>query len=102
MYLTILNTYKVGVPGISELWLTPSATESFINIHGILVARADSPNSSGKHSVVVFVNKLKFYVIDYSMPNAVIVFLVDFCVYIINIYRPPSYSLDNNGSLMFF
>ena len=51
-------------------------------------------------NIFVLVKKLNFKVINCSIPNVVIVFLMDFSVSIVNVYRPPSNSADNNEVLM--
>ena len=61
--------------------LTPSVTDSFISTPRFVMAMADSPDSCRKHDVEVFVDtKLKFDFVVCSIPNVVIIFLVN-CVF---------------------
>ena len=54
--------------------------------------RADSPDSVRKHGVVVYVKKnISFDVVFYPVPNAVVIYLLAFIVYVISMYRPPLY-----------
>ena len=67
------------------------------------ITRADSPDSVRKHGVVAFVNsKFKFNFIPCYLPIDLIVNLLDFEIYVINMYRAPSYSPEPNASIMSF
>ena len=67
------------------------------------ITRADSPDSVRKHGVVAFVNsKFKFNFIPCYLPIDLIVNLLDFEIYVINMYRAPSYSRELNESIMKF
>ena len=51
-----------------------------------MITRSDNPDSCRKHSAVVFVSSmLKPDVFDCPIPYALIICLVDFCVYAVNV-----------------
>ena len=65
--------------------------------------RADSPDSVRKHGVVVYVKKnISFDVVSCPVPNAVVIYLFAFNVYVISIYRPPSYSSEQDTAIIDF
>ena len=86
---------RIDTLSVSESWLTPNVPDFYNMLHNYEIARADSPDSVRKHGVVVYVNsKFKFNLIPCYLPNVVIVYLVEFEIYVIIMYRAPSYSLN--------
>ena len=94
---------RIDILSVSKSWLTPNVPDSYIMLHNYEIARADSPDSVRKHGVVVYVNStFRFNLIQCHLPNVVIVYLVEFEIYVINMYRAPSYSPELNESIMNF
>ena len=84
---------------VSDSWLTSDIPDSYIMLQNYENARADSPVSVRKHGVVVYVNnKVKFNLNPCSLPNAVVVYLFDFEIYVVIMYKSPSFSSDLNES----
>ena len=99
----LLNNNNIDFLGISETWLTNSVTDSFLVIPGYEIVRHDSPSQRRKHGVAVYIrNNLKFNVISCNVDNVLIIYLVDLCLYIITVYRPPSCSSVENMQLAQF
>ena len=89
--------------GISETWLTSEIEDSFINIPGYEIVRSDSPGLIRKHGVAMYVNNdIKFKIVDSYVNNVVIIYLFKFDIYIVTVYRPPSYSEFENNQLLNF
>ena len=100
---SLLVNNNIDILCVSESWLTPNTPDSYIVLPNYEIARADSPDSVRKHGVVVYVNsKVKFNLIPCNLPNVVVIYLFDFEIYVVNMYRAPSYSSDLNESLMNF
>ena len=93
----LLINNNIDFLGISETWLTSSVENSFLSIPGYEIVRHDSPSQRRKHGVAVYLrNHLKFNIIDCNIDNVLIIYLVDLCLYIVTVYRPPSCtSLEN-------
>ena len=99
----LLNFHGMHILGISETWLSPSIADSFVELPGYSLVRSDSPVYTRKHGVAIYVhNRFKFIKIDCDLPNILIIFVVDFEIYIITIYRPPSNNYIDNVNLLNF
>ena len=65
--------------------------------------RADSPDSVRKHGVFVCGKKNIFFdVVSCPVPKAVVIYLLAFNVYVISIYRPPSYNSEQDTAIIDF
>ena len=99
----LLSTNCIDYIGISESWLTSELASSFLSIYPYVLCRADSPSQTRIHGVAVFIkNSIKFSEIPCPMKNVVISHLIDFNLYVITVYRPPSYNPNENQALMSF
>lgn len=56
-----------------------------------------------KHGVCLYVsNNLRFVPVDVSIPNVAAVFLLDYDVSVVVVYRSPSYLAEENAELVEF
>ena len=92
---------KVDVLGISETHLLPSMSSSFIQIPGYSVIRCDTDTGIHKHGVCAYIKcGLKHEEVHCPCNNALAFRLVDFDLYVVVVYRPPSNSDIENQSLL--
>ena len=88
----LLNRFDVDLLGVSETWLTSDVPDSFVSIVGYDLVRSDNPSLIKKHGVVIYIrNEIKYLNVQCDIDNMVIVFLVDFDIYVITVFRPSSY-----------
>ena len=98
-----MNTNSIDLLGVSESWLTADVPDSFIDIPGYNLFRADSPDNIRKHGVAVFVaKKYKVSQVPTFISNALVVYFHDFDLYVLNVYRPPSNNMADNDDLVNF
>ena len=86
---------------VSETHLTCSISDATISIPGYQVFRND--RASNKHGVCVYVEEtIAVDSCDITHPNVLFLKLSSFDVYVCVVYRPPSYSPDENTALLDF
>ena len=74
-----------------------------MNILGYNIVRTDTQSGFPKHGVCFYIKKsLVYLVLENSYMNTAIVFLPIYSLYIIVVYRPPSYNLLENLGLINF
>ena len=96
----LLSNYHIHILTISETWLNSQINDSTVNISGFQIVRSDNPGSARKHGVAIYIcNSIKFHVVD-CLLNVLTVYLIDFDVYLVSVYRPPSYSDTENSNLI--
>lgn len=89
--------------GITETWLTPSVSSSFVEVTGYQVVRGDTKSGVRKHGSLLYVhNSVKFLAVDVHIPNVSVVRLVDFGVWVVASYRPPSHTVLEDACLINF
>ena len=94
---------NIDAIGISETWLTSSVSDSYVSIPGFDIVRNDSPDGVRKHGVALYIkNSLRYTCIDCPVKNCVVVYLLHYNVYLITVYRPPSYNDSENRNLYEF
>ena len=99
----VLHSSNIDVMGIAETWLFPYVLDSFVSVSGYRVVRGDVGGSVAKHGVCLYLrSNLNFVVDDVVCANACCAYLVDFDLYVLVIYRPPSYGDDENRRLLAF
>ena len=93
----------VYVLGVSETWLLSSTPSSFVDIPGYRFLRKDVVGVVPKHGVGIYIKSvLNFREVEVPLPNVIVVFLCDFDIYILIIYRPPSNLVNDNEALLAF
>ena len=93
----------IDILAVTETWLTSSIPNSFVNIHNYDLVRTDTTGSVMKHGVCLYVkNGIHFVSVDISCPNVHAIFLPTFKIYIVAVYRPPSYTVAENAKLIDF
>ena len=99
---SLVNDCNLDVLGISETWLNDEIYNSIVSIAGYEIVRSDSP-SGRKHGVCIYVKiGIKYEVINVDVPNVALLYLLDYGLYIIMLYRPPSYTDIDNRVLIEF
>ena len=98
-----ISSNNIDVLGVGETWLLPSVPDSFVGVSGFDLSRCDVVGSVPKHGVCVYVRRtVDFVRVEVDCPNCVIVHLLSYDVYVIVIYRPPSYGDRENSVLSSF
>ena len=99
----LLFHYDISVLGICETWLVDSCPSSFVEVRGFELFRGDVIGTIRKHGTAIYVKKdLKPVPFNVGIPNLAVVFLPTLVLYIISIYRPPSYNEEQNLQLRLF
>ena len=89
---SLLVSHNLDILGISETWLNSQITDSSLNIFGYEIARSDSMCQRKKHGVAMYIRKgLNYQIVCSNVNNVIIVYLPRYKVYILTVYRPPSY-----------
>ena len=95
--------HHLSVVAICETWLVPSVSSSFVAVDGFQVVRGDGSDSIRKHGCCLYVaDSLSFVPVEVDLLNVAVVFLTDLCVYVVAVYRPPSYTAVQDESLLLF
>ena len=99
----MLISYNIDVLGVSETWLTSDIPDSFVAISGYHIVRCDNPSLVKKHGVAIYIrNSINYLNVPSGVNNLAVIFLVDFGIYVVTVYRPPSYNNDENVALLEF
>ena len=99
----LLYDNNIDILGISETWLISDIGDSFVNVGGYEIVRLDNPGPVRKHGVAIYVKSdLKFEVISCSLINLLILYFEMFDIYVVIVYRPPSYDDVQNNLLLKF
>jgi hypothetical protein len=97
----LMKEHELDLLVVGETWLIPEVGSSFVMIHGYDVVRGDTDTGMRKHGVCIYVKKDINYVQDvFVCPNVVAVHLVALDVWVLGVYRPPSYGADSNEQLL--
>ena len=74
-----------------------------MSIPGFSFHRGDVAGTVRKHGSGLYVSKsLRQVQVDVQLPNVAVVHLIDFDLHVLSVYRPPSYSLEENLQLVSF
>ena len=83
--------------------MTKSEDSSFFKLPGFSLYRGDTNSSIKKHGAGLYIaERLKQLQVETQLPNVAVVHLVELDVFVISTYRPPSYSQQENDTLMQF
>ena len=97
------SDFNIDVLSITETWLTSDCSSSFVDIPGYEFYRGDTDSDVRKHGTGLYVNRsLAALPVQVQIPNVAAVFLPGLCLYIVSVYRPPSYSREANEDLARF
>ena len=89
--------------GVAETWLLPDVPDSYVSIDGYRIVRSDTPTDTRKHGVCAYVrNNVHFSELDVTCSNVCAIHLIDFNLYVLILYRPPSNSNAENAELLEF
>ena len=89
----LLFSNNLSVLVICETWLTAACPSSYVSLPGFVFFRGDVLGSVKKHGVGIYVREsLTVVPVEVDLPNLVIVFVVQWSLYVVALYRPPSYS----------
>ena len=98
-----LLEYNLDIFGVAETWLLLNTPDSFVSIQDYSVVRSDTPGNTRKHGVCMYLkNHINFISILADCSNVCIAHLLDFNLYVLVIYRPPSYTHTDNVQLVQF
>ena len=92
---------NIDIIAVGETWLTSAVPSSFVTLTGYTIVRGDTDSAVRKHGVCLYVRReVRFVCIELDIANAAAVHLLDFDVWLIAAYRPPSYSEADNARLV--
>ena len=95
-----LEQQMLHILGITETHLLQSMPNSFIDIPNYCVIRNDTQGPFAKHGVCIYIHEsVKFEPVATPCTNVITVYLSEFNVFVILVYRPPSSSLEETESL---
>ena len=93
--------YSLDIFVVTETWLVPSVSSSFVDVHEYTVVRGDTDGETRKHGVCIYIRKsLKYEEVVLHKPNVAAIFLNQHDLWILSVYRPPSYAEQDNAELI--
>ena len=86
---------------ICETWLVHNKESSFVSGNGYVVVRRDTHGTIRKHGVCLYEGvSFQCEEINFMLQNIVAVRLLDWNLWILAVYRPPSYGQAENTALI--
>ena len=99
----LIDRESLDLVAVSETWLTGAVSSSFVSIPEFDVVRGDVRGDVRKHGVCIYVSKkLKYVPLNVDIPNVTCIQLVDMGIFVLSVYRPPSYNNIENATLINF
>ena len=99
----LLEMQKFLILGVSETWLVGEMSSSFVEIPGYRFYRRDVEGRVRKHGVGLYLKReLDAVLVEVNVPNVLVVHLIEWDLYVVVIYRPPSYDEEANRVLRQF
>ena len=82
---------------VAETWVSPSNTDSFVDIFDYSIVRKDTSRQVAKLGACIYIQRdMEFQFIMVAYQNVVCIRLVRFGVFSIMVYRPLSNSTEDN------
>ena len=98
-----ISVNNLHILSVTETWLTAACSTSFVNIPNFEFFRGDVLGSVRKHGAGLYVREsLDRVQVCVDLPNVVVVHLIKYDLFVLSIYRPPSFSEQENLNLMNF
>ena len=99
----LIRDFKLDVVSITETWLTKDCATSFVDLSGFNFYRGDTDSPVAKHGAGLYVSeRFSAHKVEVPLPNLVAVYIGELDLYILSVYRPPSYDSEQNGRLAEF
>ena len=99
----LLSENNIDILAINETWLTSETPNSYVDIENYKIFRADTSSLIEKHGAPIYVRKnISCVEVGCPLENIVVVHLINFDVFVVTVYRPPSYSSSQNQALINF
>ena len=99
----LLSVKNFLILGICETWLVEEVSSSFVEIPRYKFFRRDVGGRVRKHGVGLYLREeLDAVQVDVNVPNVLVVHLVEWGLYVVVVYRPPSYDNQANDVLKQF
>ena len=92
---------KLSILSVCETWLTKSTPSSFVELPGFNFFRSDAGGCIKKHGVGIYVaSHLTVSEVDVDFGNTLVIYVKEWSLYLMAVYRPPSYSEAENARLL--
>ena len=103
-YVSNLVKYEgLHILSVTETLLTNACDSSFVQLPSFNFYRGDVVGNIRKHGAGLYVSStIKHVEVLVNLPNVAVVHLVDFQVFVVSVYRPPSSSSAENSTLQDF
>ena len=101
--VNMCKSWNIGVLSVCETWLVGSCPSSYVSVPGYSIFRGDVYGRIKKHGTLLFIlDNLNPISVEVSLPNLAAAYLSRLDLYVISVYRPPSYSDQDNDLLRSF
>ena len=99
----LLNFNSLCVLAVTETWLVTGTPSSFSYVPGYIFFRGDVGGTVRKHGAGVYVrDTLGAVAVQVEIRNLAVVYVDVWQLYVVVVYRPSSYSSEENESLLQF